>query len=259
MKNKKVILVILVVVVSGLLCAYSFAPSIRLAFGEKTTTFWYNNATSRNGKLLITVNYDSNGAFFEIGKEMVVSTDRNFTNPLKLVKCDAKEGSYLYEYSVKDFENIDTVYIKPPVLYMPTSIHTVSIPLRIGEVAEMVKDEASTKAKSNEWFQIENIESGDREEAGYPVKVTVKGLMNDLPRFPRIKTEGNEIGGISALTFNEDDEFENGEWLFYLEANSIEQLQEIIEDSTIEISDSLVKVAVDSVECSSNIALSIVE
>ena len=244
-----------------LLFAFTVIPTVRLSYdGEHNVDVSYRDAQFSEDKLTLTVNYESDGEFFEIGRDIVVATDSNFNNPLKMRKCDVgDDGSYTYEFHSENFDNIKTVYIKPPILYMPAEITPVSVPMVAGKVARMSTEDANFETAGANWFSVDTVNVEEASKGVYMVKIVVGAKAKDLPRFPKLVNGETQIGGISALHFDENDNFEYGEFSFSINASSEKEAAMIVATSSLVVSDALIRVDANVSVIASNVkSLSVV-
>lgn len=138
------------------------------------------------------------GDSFEIGRDIVVSTDEEFLNILRSKKVTSNGSLCLYEYEIpSDIVNFDTVYIKPPVLYIPTEISAVSCKLSEGEVMK-------TSDGEKDWFRITSVRTAEMTQTTWLVDIEIEAIEGDLPRFPKIDYDGQIIGGVSSLSFDNE-------------------------------------------------------
>lgn len=248
MKSKRRISTIIAVIGVLVLCAFIVVPTVRLSGGEHDVNVSYQNAQVEKDKLLITVNYGSDGEFFEIGRDIIVATDKDFTETLQIQNCKANDGKYEYEFSVDNLSDLNRVYIKPPVLYMPTEISPVSVPL-----IEGAKANKDIESKYSDWFSISKVEVAALSEQTFLVTVIVEALALDLPRFPKLTIGDTQIGGISALSFDENTNFSSGEFQFSLNAESEKRAIELLDNASLVLSDALIKVEAEEMIFSSSI------
>ena len=254
MKMKRLTLVMAAVACVLLFCAFKAIPTVRLSYGgEYDVDVSYHNAQVDADKLAITVNYNSRGEFFEIGRDIIVAADSSFNNPLRMKSSNVKDGCYVYEFDATDLGEAKTVYIKPPILYMPTGITSVSVPLAAGKVAKMSAEDVKFETASSNWFSIDSVGVEDNTEGCYTVRVSILANGKDLPRFPKLVNGTTQIGGISALRFNETDDFESGEFLFTVNAGSQKEALKMVAESSLVVSDALIRVDTDELAFSSNV------
>ena len=254
MKIKKFALVISAVMVVLLLCAFTISPTVRLTSRESNQIdVAYLNAQVNNDKLTITVNYDSDGEFFEIGRDIVVATDSERSFPLRIKSCNVNNGTYVYEFDTENVRSLDTVYIEPPILYAPTDIAKVSFPLMPGETVKMSTSKVDFGTSNSNWFDVRSVNVEEYNEGVYLVRVIVDAQSLDLPRFPKLCMGDVQIGGVSAISFDENDNFESGEFAFYVNAGSEKEAMMMIESATLEISDALIRVDSTDIDISSNV------
>lgn len=229
-----------------LLCAFIIIITIRPINGGKR-----ESAQADDNTLVLTVSYDSYGEYFEIFKHIVVSTNSDFTKPLRMNRCVPEDGKYVYEFKMT--EPIDTIYIEPPILYTPTEISPIS--------TKLVEGASAKYSDGTEWFSIASVKTSELSDGRYRVSVYITPNSSDiLPRSPKLAIGEKELGGINSMNFNESDEFDVGVFTFYVSADSIEEASSLINDSLLVVKDALVKVHVKGLTYSSNIkTLSVIE
>lgn len=260
MKSKKWMLLATVVMSALLFCAFTVIPTVHLSReSEHNVGVSYLNAQANTNKLVITVNYDNKGESFEIGSDIVVASDNNFANPLRMKSCNIVNGNYVYEFDAVNANKLKTVYIKPPILYMPTEISPVTVPLMAGQIARVSSNNSSFTTAGANWFSVDSIDIEKESEGTYLVKVIINAESLDLPRFPKLVNGKAEFGGISALYFDENDDFETGEFIFYVKANNEKEVATIVAGASLVVSDALLRVDAENLNISSSIkSLSVV-
>lgn len=156
--------------------------------------------------LTLTVRYPDLDAAFEIGKDIEVATDPDFTTLLKMESCRPDGDSYIYSFYTDNINRLKTVYVKPPILYMPTEITPVSLPLIPGQTATLSYD-----GREEDWFTVEAVSPEDS-----AIHVTIQGIGSHLPRLPKLETAAGQVGGTADLTLREDGTFASGVFSFQL-------------------------------------------
>ena len=53
--------------------------------------------------------YGSGGEFFEIGRDIVVATDKDFTQTLRMKMCKPVDGDYVYEFDAANVNELNTI------------------------------------------------------------------------------------------------------------------------------------------------------
>ncbi len=144
----------------------------------------------------------------------------------------------------------DTIYIKPPVLFVPSESVDVCTPAVEGAVAMIGEDE---------WFSIRSVDVVRQYERGYNVVITIDALGTDLPRFPELHYNGLETGGLSSLTLDPDGTFVVGEFIFATDCEDESQAAELVSGAELVVTEKLVRVEAKDIEVQSNvIALDVV-
>ncbi len=157
-------------------------------------------------RLTLTVGYPDLDAAFEIGKDIAVAADPGFTTLLKMESCRPEGDSYIYSFYVDNVNRLKTVYVKPPILYVPTEITPVSLPLVPGQTAMLSYD-----GREEDWFTVEMVNTEDSS-----INVTIQGVGSHLPRLPELETAAGQVGGTADLTLREDGTFASGVFSFQL-------------------------------------------
>lgn len=85
------------------------------------------------------------------------------------------------------------------------------------------------------------------------VKVVADAKTLDLPRFPKLCIGDKQLGGITALSFDKNDNFDYGELLFYVDASSEEEVLEMLKGASLLVSDALVRVDAEELAISANV------
>ena len=252
MKPKKWLFIIITLFGLLALCAFGRLPSTCLSRDQKPVSTTVCDAQITEDKLIITVSYDSHGNQFEIGKDICVALDANFTTTLKMEKCVVSDGSYVYEFLVDNPEEIDRIYIAPPILYMPAVISPVSIPLREGSAMKTKNLDVAKESDDAAWFSISSVEVEEGSEETFIVVIRVEACSFDLPRFPKLMIEDAQFGGISALYFDENDRFETGEFQFYVKADTKDVVEEVLNDASLRVNEALLRIDSELIAVSSN-------
>ncbi len=238
------------------LCTFKIIPTVSLSHDEAhNIDISYRNAQISNGKLTISMNYNSGGEPFEIGRDIIVAADSDFEDVLRITnRVSSDNGNYTYELDSSNISNLKTVYIKPPILYMPTEIAPISISLATGEVAKVISEnEDRLGSVGEDLFSVDSINIEESSDDIYIVRVIVDAISKDLPRLPKLVNGNNQIGGVSVLHFDENDDFKYGEFLFHINASSEDEAEMIAGESSLVISDILMRVDAGTSSMSSNI------
>lgn len=256
MKSKRGVIIVSIAVVAMLLCASAVIPTVQFSgIGSNDVNVSYLDARTNNETLTITANYSS-GEFFEIGRDIIVATDSDFTNTLRMKSCDASSGNYVYEFNVDGVSLFDKVYVKPPILYMPVEISSVTVPLSIASgletETEIISIDTELEISETDWFTVESVSVQGGTDGIYTVKVMIDAVSKDLPRFPKLCIGDSTIGGLSSLYFDENDNFDFGEFIFYINADSEAEAETTLAEASLVISDALIRVDADKMLFSSN-------
>ena len=72
-----------------ILCAFVISPVVRLTAPDGSAIdLTFKEAQQTEDGLILTVDYDAYGSFFEIGKDLEVYADAEKNTPLKMVKAE---------------------------------------------------------------------------------------------------------------------------------------------------------------------------
>lgn len=104
MRKSKIIVWVIVCLV---LCVFVVIPAVRLASGQNKVTD--QQAQLHGETLTLTVRYGSGGEFFEIGRDIVVATDKDFTQTLRMKMCKPVDGDYVYEFDAANVNELNTI------------------------------------------------------------------------------------------------------------------------------------------------------
>ena len=144
---------------------------------------------------------------------------------------------YTFEFKEKS----DTVYIKSAILNIPREISEEAIPAAVNEIMPFADDSA--------WFTIADIKVSEGDYFGegfYQVTLSLDPHSEILPLFPKLITGDKPMLGISVLSFDgADDSFVSGEFIFYVEANSVEEVDDLLAHANLSIKDALFRVEAD--------------
>ncbi len=244
MKSKKGIFIMCFLCITLILCAFKALISVDLLSSRNDSVrVSYVDAVLESDTLTFYVNYESYGEFFEIAEDVVVATDEEFTNILRRKSCKPEGSRYVYTFSLKD--PIDRIYIFPPTLYIPTEISTTSL--------ELCSTKTPATLDGKEWFAISSVSTERANETMYTVAINIEAHENTLPRFPKLEIDGKRIEGISSLNFNEDNNFDFGEFIFHLPSENCEDISSILENASLVVEDALLRVSAKDALFSSNI------
>jgi len=242
MKNKKTFLVTCVLCVALALCAFVVLPKVSLKSTQNDTIdVSYLSAKQNEDTLILSVNYESYGEFFEIAKDISVATDEKFSNTLTKISSTPKDNQYIYEFKLD--KPTDTIFITPPILYLPVEVEPVSIAL--------TSNNSSLTTESESWFSITSVSVNEAEEGNYYVSIIINPTNEDLPRFPKLILGKESLGGISSLNFDENDKFNFGEFIFYFSAKDIDDAYDMLEGASLVVDQALIKVSATDIGISS--------
>ena len=198
--------------------------------------------------LTLYVEYETSAESFEFGKHISVSTDNSFTQLIKMLRGLPDYELNRYVYTFEWNEPVDTIYIKPPVLYIPTEIETVTLPITAGSIA--------MSSDGKQWFEITEVSVSDSAIGIYNVLLTIAPLSEDLPRSPEIIVgEQSFAAGTTEYNFNENSVFDGGMFSFNIIAfdDDADEAAAILENATLNFSNALLKAYPDSMVVTSDI------
>lgn len=239
-KTKKVLLIAAVVIICLVLCAFAIVQIVRLFSdsGDKID-MGFEGAEVVGTELLLYVNYNSYGQDFEIGRDITVAADPDFENVLRPCSCTPNGSLYTYRYGID--EAVNTIYVAPPVLYVPKTIEPYYVPLYSDE--------------DGGWFSISDVRTKKAGAGVFSVTVEIEPFDNTLPRFPKLDFgDGTSITARSTShNFNSDFMFGDAKFIFTVYADDEERLNEILKTASIVVEDALVSVEAKDVLFSTNI------
>ena len=234
-----------------ILCAFVIFPVVRLTAPDGSAIdLTFKEPQQTEDGLILTVDYDAYGSFFEIGKDLEVYADAEKNTPLKMMQCIPNDGEYTYIFSLVD--NIDTIWVVPPILYIPEQIEPVYCAAEAGSVAE--------GTDGLPWFTITGSKAVKNGEHACTVSIVIEPASSDLPRFPKLIIEDQELGGTAAMNFDNDGTFISGEFQYIIKAADVEEAEEIVRGSKIVVCDKLKMVKAEGLDINSkDVALKVIE
>ena len=239
MKKLKAVYIPCVLVLLLCFCAFSVIPGLRLSSDSgKKVDVSYTSAQFSDDKLMLTVDYDSDGSFFEIGRDIVVSTSPDFSAVLRKSGSTAEDGRYIYEYPVNGTAPT-TLYVKPPILYMPTEIDAFTVPLMPAGGSLSTENMGSLEKP---WFTVSKVNAAEASDGIYSIQATITPNTVDLPRFPRLVVGDQVIGGVATLNFDEDGNFASGVFQYDEKADSKEAALAQVANANIVVENALLRV-----------------
>lgn len=251
MKSTKWLVPVLILVVLLTASAFMIIPSVRLSRSGHDIDVSYPNAELSGDTLEITVEFKTTaGEYFEVGRHIIVATDSDFTNVLPMTGCKPAGGIYVYEYDAKGLDDVKTLYVKPPIVYVPTEITPVSVPLSEGKVAKINTGLSQSKNTGKDWFTVESVDIGGSGSA----TVTINALSGDVPRFMKIVNGESEYVNLSSVANFDNDtgNFEYGEYSFILPADSEDEAAAFMETASLVVTDALIRVDADDLPISTS-------
>ena len=251
-RPKKWMLLAAVLILLLALSAFLIIPAIRLSRSGHDIDVSYPNAELSGDTLEITVEFKTTaGEYFEVGRHIIVATDPDFTNVLQMTGCKPADGIYVYEYDAKGLDDVKTLYVIPPIVYVPTEITPVSVPLAEGKVAKFSDDDPDAKIAGKEWFTVASVDIGSSGAA----TVVINALSGDVPRFLKIVNGESEYANLSSVNnFKTDNsDFKSGEYTFVLPIDSEDEAAAFMESASLVVTDALIRVDADELPISSSI------
>ncbi len=250
--QKKWLLIAAVLIALLALSAFLIIPAVRLSRSGHDIDVSYPNAELSGDTLEITVEFKTTaGEYFEVGRHIIVATDPDFTNVLQMTGCKPADGIYVYEYDAKGLDDVKTLYVIPPIVYVPTEITPVSVPLAEGKVAKFSDDDPDAKIAGKEWFTVASVDIGSSGAA----TVVINALSGDVPRFLKIVNGETEYVTLTSVNNFKTDtsDFDYGEYTFALPIDSEDAAAAFMESAALVVTDALIRVDADDLPISSSI------
>lgn len=187
----------------------------------------------------LTVNFESYGDFFEIGRDLIAATDPMLENRLRLERC-VPEGS-LYTYTFRTDTPVEKLYVAPPILYFPREIEPVTTALH----------------EESAFFSAE-IARLTEQETGTEAELLVRGEREWLPRTLTLTIGGQSWENTSSeAAFDEELYFTDGYFTFVLPF-SAEELASRLDEARLTVTEVLCRAQVDDGNMQSPIALTVI-
>lgn len=184
-----------------------------------------------------------------------MATDSDFSNPLQMITCSVIDGNYVYRFMASDESEMDTIYVQPPTLYKSVETTRVQVPLSEGQSAQTATEVVNTDMVEATWFSIDTINIEESSANLYLVRINISSNSSDLPRRARVKIGDTEYGGLTVLHFDEENNFTNGEFLYYINADSEMEVSTMLEESSLVVENALIRISETETRSSSNIKL----
>lgn len=251
-RPKKWMLLAAVLILLLALSAFIIIPAVRLSRSGHDIDVSYPNAELSGDTLEITVEFKTTaGEYFEVGRHIIVATDPDFTNVLQMTGCKPADGIYVYEYDAKGLDDVKTLYVIPPIVYVPTEITPVSVPLTEGKVAKFSDDDPDAKIAGKDWFTVASVDIGSSGAA----TVVINALSGDVPRYLKIVNGESEYANLSSVNNfkNDTSDFDYGEYTFFLPIDSEDEAAAFMESAALVVTDALIRVDADDLPISSSI------
>ena len=229
------------------ICAFITIPTIHFQAptGESDDIdLSYRGADLQGNLLNLTVSYSGEDCNFEIGRDIVISTNSDLSSPLRIDSCREVDGNLVYEFKVdatarNAIAENSTLYIEPPILYIPTEIRPVTVALSEGETAPLAAEARQNAAK--DWFSIDHVTVNEASAGIYCVDIGITAQAEDLPRLPKLVINEERYGGVSSIDFDDNGNFASGQLLFEVSAASAAQWEDLLKDAYLEIEDALIR------------------
>ena len=253
MNKRKIIgIAVMACIIAGMAALVAFvipaSSSMKDASGTYAVSAEYAGAEITDDTLLLYVTFDTNVDFFEIVRDITVASDETFANPFTLLSCIPDNGRYIYEFSVPDRQTLEKIYIEPPVLVVPTEIDTVTF-----SPQQCLEDQSMVYIQDEPWFTVSDISVSELDSTMYRVVVRILLESVNIPRFALMDINGLTIEALSSMNFDIDGIFDFGEFYFDIPASGEEEVEEVLANAEISISDALIRVDSGEIAYASNI------
>lgn len=242
---KRIIVVASMLILSLMLCAFGTVSTLELSNGSTKIDVAYISAQATEDILTLDLKIDAEGVPYEIIKNIDVRTSGENPISLKLESCVAKDGNLVYTYNNKNIDITDELVIEPPVMYTPVNIEKVEVPLSKNNIAKT--------AKGTEWFNITSVKIEDFDEEQWCITTALTPKNDTMPRFPVLNINGNSYGAMTVMHFDENGQFELGEFIFYVPKDEISTIAKATETATITIADALERLEPKKFALTSNV------
>ena len=205
------------------------------------------STTIGENTLSLHLDFESYGEHFEVVRPISIAADRGFEQPFAFIGSDILEnGQHVYTFAYNG--NAHEIYVKPPVIYIPTEVETVSIPAALNATMQYAVSATSEDRTRDTWFSISSIDVDVLERGLYQVSVEITPHTADFPRFPILATKDTSYEGTISLGLDEYGVFDRGAFLFWIPANSADEVTAILNDASITVKEAFIRaVAYDAI------------
>lgn len=199
-------------------------------------------------QLTINVTYIGQENFSPL-ESLAVATDPDFKNKLTLKSNKFLPDNDLYEF-IYDIDNIpDEVYIMKPCIYSLLDDKTISIPLKLGSVAEL---------NGEDWLTIENITTTKIYTGVFQIAVSITAGQNAIPSIKSLKIGDvvlDELVGEteSKIEFDENANYISETFCFKYNIGAKDDISDLLSDSTLTLDNIYSKVCNVDIDVSSDI------
>jgi len=213
---------------------YGTIKPIQISQNEISTFF--ENAEIIDNTLLLYINYESYGEFYEIVRPISVAADSDFTQMLdfKYSSCFG-DGWREYKFEISSRDQIDSIYVRPAILYMPTKIESVSMPVSLNASVSDVLNTSSRAEVCDSWFSISSIDVDQIETGLYKVLISITPQTDDFPRFPTLTIGEKSYIGATSMRLNENGDFYVGWFVFFIQAINAETVNAELKNASITV------------------------
>lgn len=124
----------------------------------------------------------------------------------------------------------------------------------------MSESDTELETAGANWFSVDSVSIAEAAKGSYSVKIVVAAEESkDLPRLPKLVNGETEIGGVSALHFDENSNFDSGEFLFDVNAGSKAEAEQMVAASSLLVGGAMIRVDTKDLTITSSVkSLSVV-
>ncbi|MCL2366705.1 MAG: hypothetical protein FWC75_06615 [Oscillospiraceae bacterium] len=187
-------------------------------------------------------NYESYGESYEIIRHITVATDSEFRQVLEWEHGDWHGGDWReYIFKLDGREQIDTIYIRPAIIYIPTEIVQVSMPVALNASMSNTLNGSSQRGVNDSWFSIYSMDVDNIEYGLYRLSIMITPYTADFPRFPTLMIGGRSYSGAVGTRFNEEGDLDLGRFTFRIQATDAETVWAELRSATIAVEEALLR------------------
>lgn len=209
---------------------FAFVPqmtsSFRLQGAHSGIDVYFDTVEIDDNKLILRLDYESYGEFFEIIRPITVALDREFTQELELLYGHFyREGRHEYSFKLDGYYQLDELYVRLPILYMPIEIEVITLK-GIPRIGLVIPDPFDTYSiwlegeRTSVWLEgertsIHDVWDDDKTHLLYhEVLIQFKPHTQTLPNTPILVVDGETHYGLSKQWFDSDGNFFRGAFVF---------------------------------------------